>query len=161
MLPGSFPFSGQALQNWLRTSGQQIFTSFETGAEGLEFLRSQGASIRDSSFYEIRREVLGLQKYQEQLSHIGENNLLPAAYHVSDHGLELSNNFLYRVQVGGFDPVTGEQVDKFFAISSNRQLTPGEVIDNLGAMIEGESVFYEIEAEDYTVISALAKPGVL
>lgn len=160
MLPDEFPFSGQALQNWLRTSGQQIFTQFETGAEALEYLRSQGAAIRDSTFYDIRREVLGLQLYQEQLGRISEDNLLPAAYHVENHGLNLSEDFLYRVKVDGFDPMTNEPVTKYFAISSDHQMTPGEVVDNLSTMIEGESVFYEVQPEEYTVTSALARPGV-
>lgn len=154
----AFPYSGIALQNWLRTSGQNIFTEFETGAAGLEYLRSIGGSIRDSTFYEIRRQVLGLEKYQENLGNVDDNNLIPMAWTVSDHGLDLSQNFLYRVEVTGTDPTDGTPVTKYFAISSDKQLTPGQVTDALGAMIGGESVFYEIEAEDYTVTSALVRP---
>lgn len=156
-----FPLSGTGLRNWLRTAGQALFTEFESGAEALDFLRLQGAAIRDSDFYDIRRQVLGLQKYQDQLEGYRPNDLIPAAWHVDDHGLNLSRDFFYRVRVDGVDPSTGESISKYFAISSDRQLSKGQVEDELGSMIVGEEDFYEIQVSGMEVVSALARPGVL
>lgn len=160
MLPEGegFPLRGEALRNWLRTSGQGIFTEFETGREALDYLREQGASIRDADFYAIRREVANLGTYAGLMGDVPDNQYIPLAYHVTDHGLDLSRDFMYRVKVSGTDPATGEDIDSFFAISSDRQLTKGEVIDQLGALIEGASEFYDIVPEEYEVTTALRRP---
>ncbi len=159
MLPESeFPIKGDALRDWLRTAGQSVFTAFESGTDALTWLRDQGASIRTADFYDIRRQVLEIGKYQEQVSRVLESNLIPAAWHITDHGLELSEQFLYRLKVNGTDPATGEEISKFFAIKSGRQLTPGEAMDQLGDMLAGEEETYEIEVESMQVTAALARP---
>ena len=154
-----FPIRGEEFRNWLRTAGQEIFSLYPTGAEALDWLRGEGAAIRDADFYQIRREVLGASRYQEQIETYAADQLIPAAWHVQDHGLELSNQFLYRIQVFGTDPATGEQITKYFAVSSGRQLTPNEAADLLGELIVGEEEFYEIAVERMELYQALARPG--
>jgi len=159
MLPETdFPIKGDGLRNWLRTAGQSIYTAFDTGAESLEYLRSIGGAIRTQDFYDIRRQVLELGKYTENLTSYTDNQLTPMAWHNSTHGLELSSNFLYRLKVFGTDPNTGESVEKFFAISSDQQLTPGEAKDILGGMIAGEETFYEVTVDSIELFEALVSP---
>ena len=147
------------MRDWLRTAGQQIFTGFDTGAESLEYLRSIGGGIRTEDFYGIRREVLSLGKYTESLVSYTDNQLVPMAWHNSTHGLQLSSNFLYRMKVTGTDPNTGDAVEKFFAISSDSQLTPGEAKDILGGMIVGEESFYEVSVDTIDLHEALVAGG--
>lgn len=157
-LEDSFPLRGEALRNWLRTAGQDIFTEFETGREALDYLREQGAAIRDADFYAIRRQVANVGTYAGLMGDVVEDQFIPLAYHVTDHGLNLSRDFMYRVKVTGTDPETGEDVQSWFAISSDRQLTKGEVIDQLGSMIAGEETFYDIVPDEYEVTAALRRP---
>ena len=162
MLPDTelFPLQGDSLRNWLRTAGQMIFTEFDTGIEALDFLRLNGAAIRTSDFYDIRREVLATHTYTDMLLTYPDNQLIPAAWHVADHGLDLSTDYLYRFKVFGEDPGTGDEITSYFAISSDRQLSPGQAKDLLGSMIVGEADFYEIVVSGIEMDSALVRPGV-
>ena len=151
---------GDELKNWLRTSGEAIFTS-QTGEQALDFIREQGMQIRTSDFYDIRREVLGRQKYTEQLAGLTENTLIPQAWTVFDHGLNLSENFQYRFNVTGTTTSTGEAFDRRYAVSSMYQLTPQEAANQLTSMLmnaEEESAM-TIDAMDLT--ASLGNPGML
>lgn len=159
MFPDEFPLSGQALQNWLRTDGQRIFTDSESGAQGLELLRSLGASIRDSVFYQIRREVLSLGLYTEALQNRPDEQLIPLAWTTDKHGLDISSDFLYRVKASGIDPNTGETIERFFSVASGNQLTPGQVKDIIGSMVIGEEGFYGILVDSFELFEALRRPA--
>jgi hypothetical protein len=159
LLDSGAGLSGQELYNWLRTAGQQVFTEFDTGAAGLDFLRSNDFQIRTQTFYDIRRQVLDINKYQEALVPYEGDNLIPVAWHDTSHGLGLTEKLLYRIEVTGVDPNTGEDITKTFAIGSNQRLSKNEVTDILGSMIEGEAQFYSIVPEEYNVVAALARPG--
>lgn len=151
----TFPLEGESLRNWLGSAGQRIFTEFISGREALDWLRSQGGAIRTQDFYAIRREVLGRSVYDHLIDTLRENTLVPLGWTVYDHGWELSQNYLYMVDVTGTDPWTGDKVTKHFSVASDYQLTPGEIYANLGGMIEGEEAFYELVPEEYELTRAL------
>jgi hypothetical protein len=161
MFPEIFPLFGEELRNWLRTAGQKLFTGDLSGAEALDLLREAGGQIRTADFYAIRREVLYEynleQYYKQQLAEYDENSLIPAAWHSTTHGLELSTNFLYRVKVTGYDPITGEPVERWLSVGSDDQLTKSQVIDWLGSMLEENKDSCPIDIEDMEIESALAR----
>jgi len=155
-----FPLGGDELRNWLRTSGSGLFESFTSGADILEILRSEGAAIRTSDFYAIRRQVLERVQTDQRMLDYGGDQLIPAAWHMDDHGWNLSQDYLYIVKVRGEDPLTYDPVEKFMSVSSSRQMTTEEVFDELNAMIIGEEEFYEIIPTDFELDRALVRPGV-
>jgi hypothetical protein len=161
MLPEIFPLFGEELRNWLMTAGQKLFTGDLSGAEALELLREAGGQIRTADFYAIRREVLyeyNLEQYNKQkLAEYDENGLIPAAWHSTTHGLELSTNFLYRVKVTGYDSITGEPVERWFSVGSDDQLTKAQVSGSLSSMLEADKDYYHTDIEDMEIESALAR----
>ena len=118
---------GDALRNWLRTDGAGIFTAFETGAEALDFARDAGLQVRTQDFYAIRREVLSVVESSQPLLNYPTNQLIPLNWHVSDHGLDLTTDFQYRIHLFGIDPESGYLQDKWMTVASNTQLTQEQV----------------------------------
>jgi len=159
MSPIDFPLEGDKLRSFLLHDGWKLLTAFDSGAATLDFLRDNGMKIRTQDFYEIRRAVLNMQSQSDVLPSVPGNELVPLAEHVTIHGWDLSQNFLYRFRVDGVDPKTELAVTKYFAISSNKQLSPNEAADILGGMIVGEEEFYEVRAEHIELVGALARPG--
>lgn len=155
-----FPLGGKQLRNWLSSSGQGLFREFDTGASMLDWLRSEGASIRTADFYAIRRTVLEQFANVERFAEYDMQELVPAAWHTDDHGWNLSTDFLYYVRVDGVNPDTLDDVTKYLAVGSNRQLSQSEIYDTLGGMVSGEAEAYGIIAETYTLEKALVMPGV-
>jgi len=123
--PGTF--RGDALRNWLRTDGAGIFSAFKTGEAALDFARDAGLQIRTQDFYAIRRQVLAVIDSAQPLLNYPTNQLIPLNWHVSDHGLELTTDFQYRIHLFGVDPESGYLQDKWMTVASDRQLTQNEV----------------------------------
>lgn len=145
---------GEALRNWLRTDGAGIFSAFNTGAGALDFARELGVAIRTQDFYTIRNEVLSVIESSQSLSDYPTNQLVPLAWHVQDHGLELSSNFQYRVHMFGADREEGVLSSQWVTVASDRQLTIDQIKDVARSFLgEGgdsdrifDPVFGEIES---------------
>lgn len=141
--PGAnFPLSGDGLDNFLRTSGSFLFTEIPQGDQLLDFLRNNGVQIGTSEFYGIRQDVLysidQVQSLREPLAVLADRNpdqLIPLGYTTEPTWKTQSSEFLYRVALNGFDPVTGEQTRDFMIIGSDVQLTFNEVQDLAGSYI--------------------------
>ncbi len=152
-----FPLRGEGLANWLRTAGSKVFSEFGSFAQGLDFLREQGVSIRTQTFGEIGREVLGLVKYQRPLEALRDDSLVPIGYTNYSHHLKLADNFLYRVDITGTDPVTGEAKSRFVSVYSNTQLTKGSVLSQAAALVSGLENTYGIMPEKFQLLQALGR----
>jgi len=155
VLPGLF--RGDELRNWLRTDGAGIFTTFESGAKALEFVRGLGVAIRDSDFYSIRREVLNVAQSSQPLLDYPNNQLIPIAWHVQDHGLELSSEFQYRIHMYGADVNTGILKGQWMTVASNRQLTIDEVQEVARSYVGEGGVSGEIEDFHFAEIEPLRR----
>ena len=156
-LPDLSIFGSSELRNFLRTAGQELFTEYTSGASLLSDLRAAGGAIRDADFYDIRRQVLGLGRYTEQLQNRDDDQLIPQAWTYKNSGLALSSDYLYRVKAIGTDPSTGQQIERFFSVASNDQLTPGQVKDVIGTMVVGEEGFYGINVDHFELFEALGR----
>lgn len=155
VLPGLL--RGDALRNWLRTDGAGIFQAFETGADALDFARNLGLQIRTQDFYSIRREVLNVVESSQPLLTYPENELIPLNWHVSDHGLELSSDFQYRVHMFGADSATGILKSQWMTIASDRQLTMNEVKEVARSYVGEGGVSGEIEDFHFAEIEPLRR----
>jgi hypothetical protein len=158
VLPAIFLLFGDELRNWLRTSGEGIFKN-RTGEEALAFIREFGIRIRTQDFYAIRREVLDLTKYQEQLGAINENVLIPLHYTDTTHGLNISENFLYRFNVTGTTTSTGEAFERRYAVASMYQLSKADAADLLTDMLSNAERESAMTIDSMELDSSLGKPG--
>lgn len=118
---------GSSLRNWLLTDGAEIFSAFDTGSEALQFFREGGGSIRTQDFYAIRRQVLNRTESSTPLEGYPSNQLIPLNWHVTDHGLNLSSDFLYNIKLIGYDNETGLLKEQWMSVASDRQLSSDEV----------------------------------
>jgi hypothetical protein len=157
-LPAIFPLFGAELRNWLRTSGEAIFTS-QSGESALAFIREFGMQIRTTDFYEIRRQVLDLSKYQEQLGSLNANVLIPLKWTDTTHGLNISENFLYRFNVTGTTISTGESFERRYAVASMEQLTEQQAGDLLTDMLSNAEQESAMTIDSMELYSSLGKPG--
>lgn len=148
---------GDALRNWLRTDGAGIFTAFNTGSSALEFARSAGLQVRTQDFYAIRREVLAVVDSSQPLLNYPGNQLIPLNWHVSDHGLDLSSEFQYRIHMFGADQNTGILKDQWMTVASDRQLTSDQVREVARSYVGEGGVSGEIESYHFAEIEPLMR----
>jgi len=122
------PFlEGKALSNWLRTDGASIFSLFDTTAAAIRYIRENLGSVSDSTFYRIRKQVTDVINSAKLIENYPADNRIPKAWHVTDHGLELTTTYQYRIKSFGIDAKSGALKAKWQSIASNRQLTPNQV----------------------------------
>jgi len=163
MPDGEFPISGEPLRRWLRTDFAATLSSGISGKKILEELRGQGVRIRTSDLYAIRRQVLEErnleQIFREHIEEYDPNGLIPAAWHSTEHGLNLRTEYLYRVRVTGYDMKTGAWVERISSLSSNEQLSVSQIKDevtsNLTLGIDTDPMYID----NMEMQSALARPG--
>ena len=120
---------GDAIRNWLRTDGAGIFSAFESGVEALSFIREHLGAIRTQDFYDIRRQVLDVATSGQRLQDYDTSQLIPQAWHATDHGLNLSTEYQYRIELFGYDPNTGQIKSQHMTVAADRQLTSDQVQD--------------------------------
>jgi len=118
---------GEALRSWLLTDGASIFSAFDSVGEALDFFREGGGAIRTQDFYKIAQQVFSRTESGAPLSDYPTNQLVPLNWHVSDHGLDLSSDFLYNIKLIGLDQNTGYLKEQWLGVASDRQLTPDEI----------------------------------
>ena len=116
-------------RNWIRTNIPRSSWETLSGASILEALKQEGMGIREQDFYEIRREVLHLGYYEQQLIARDKDQLIPRAWmHVVPERV-LTCNALYKYKVQVINHETGEVETWTRAIADDRHMTPQEVID--------------------------------
>jgi len=155
VLPGLL--RGDSLRNWLRTDGAGLFTAFESGRAAYDFAESLGMQIRLQDFYAIRREVLNVVQSSQPLLDYPDNQLIPLNWHVSDHGLELSSEFQYRVHMYGADSGTGILKSQWMTVASDRILTMDEVKEVARSYVGEGGVSGEIEDFHFAEIEPLRR----
>lgn len=139
-----------SLDDWRTRSGAAIFNDLQAG----------GLGIREQDFYAIRREVLDLYRYQEQIEALKPTTRVPRAWMSDKHRMDMKNDYQYRFRVEGLDPETGDEVEAFYSISTGQELTKQNAEDAIMSMLIGEEDFYEIVVKNATLYQALHMPGV-
>lgn len=136
--------SSEAAHNYVRTSIAMSEWETKSGASILRSLKEGGIGIREQDFYAIRREVLGLKRFEEQVKRLRPDTRVPVAWIDEAPGWHLKSNFLYQARVYGHDPKTGEEIERFFATSSKQELTR-EIAENaILSSLVGEEDFYAV-----------------
>ena len=114
-----------------------------SGASILSDLRDMGFEIRTQTFYDLRREILGLNKWEEQIKQLGNNILLPRAWMVERSDIDFSSQAQYRFDVEYTDD-NGESHTTVRSIASDIHYTKQELYDQF-ASIFGEGFAHSEE----------------
>ncbi len=153
------PKSGEGLFNSLRTAGSRLFKEYASGASLLTDLRAGGVEIATSMFYKIRRQVLGLTRYEEQIKTLLPGTLIPKSWTDVEHGLSLSGEYLYRLRYDIIDPDIGKVDTAFVSLLSNEQLTVLDIKEKVLLIIDETPTSQPTTIENLEVFQAMQKPG--
>lgn len=151
------PLAGVDAQGYLYGNFPQQQFQERSGNAILDDLRSMGLQIRDQDFFDIRRDVMGLRKYEEQIKNLNPETRVPEAWVNEEHGWELKSNFLYRIEVEGLDPNTGEAVTGFYSLRSDSVYPVGDIEADLISRMVDEVVPYDIVIQGAIVYQVLRR----
>ena len=117
-------------ENYLRTKISQDNWLFKSGTQLLAELRSLGFKIRDTDFFNIRRDILNIATHQQQIEGLKAQTPIPLAYMDRVPTWKLSADFQYQLKYGYTlgDDLT--QKEQFFTLSSSEQLSK-ETVEEL------------------------------
>lgn len=153
------PKSGEGLFNSLRTAGSRLFKEYASGAALLRDLREGGVQIATSMFYDIRRQVLGLTRFEEQVSNLLPGTLIPKSWTDVQHGLNISGEYLYRFRYDVVNPETGDTTTTYSSVLSNDQLTVLEAKEQAIYIIDETPTSDQVSIENLELFQALQRPG--
>ena len=117
------------VKDWQAVSGRNM----------LKAIRGAGIKIRDNTFWGIRREVLGLQKWEEAIKSLNPGNIVPKHMMVVNSKVSLAKQAQYRFTATMTDLATGDESTIFRAISTDQQLTPNQTTAALDDLFEEPS----------------------
>jgi len=158
-MPIEASFTAQGLRNVIRTSIAESEWAKKSGAAILRSLQERGLGIREQDFYAIRREILDLKRYEEQVKRLRPDSRVPVSWIDEAPRWELKGNFLYQARVTGRDPITGETITRFFATSTDAQLFKETAESAIYDSLIGEEEFYNIAPEKVELFHVYHKVG--
>lgn len=118
--------SAESRRGWIRNNISMKTWQTVPGNQLLNALKKTGMGIRRTDFLGIRRDVLGIVKYQEKMETLPGESLIPKGYMQDRSDIRMTNNLQYRFTVLGYDPETQERTAYVRAVSSNDWLTKDE-----------------------------------
>lgn len=123
-------FDNADVKDWLKSSGAGFFREL-SGAEYLRQLRASGVKIRDSDFYRIRRETLGLNRNEERIRRLRKTTPIPESYINYSHSFNIQQDYLYRYRAQYFDETTGKTVNTYASFITNERLSTQDAINKI------------------------------
>lgn len=143
--------------NWLRTAGSNLFSEHPGAREALRFFRAGGGTIRTTDFLKVRRQVLSIPKWSEQISRLRPTTPVPAAWISTDHGLKLkADEIYYRQEYTGINRLTGEEETGWITVLRPSQLTGPQVQADVEDIMASDPDFYPIDIAEFGPMFALA-----
>lgn len=140
------PGEGKAynLLRSLAAGTQEISSAVSTALTAFPNLREEMAQ----NFLEFYRSPQGASRnYINSLS----NTKLPNLQNIPKSVTPRAKNFFYQLEMRGKDLETGENVTKYFTVSSNRLLTKGEAKASAESMAVAEQDRYGLDVSDSVV----------
>jgi len=153
------PMSSEARRGWLRTNIPLETWRSVSGAQILRTLREHGMGVREQDFYRIRRDVLGLERYEEQIARLSPGSLVPKAWMLEQPDISLTSQAQYRFRVKVTNLETGEEEIITRAIADNRHLTRSEAEDIIGSLYVAPSAASNYRVEEITLMEVWTRPG--
>lgn len=152
-------YTSEALRGVVRTTIAHEEWKEKSGASILKSLQERGLGIREKDFYSIRRDILGLTRFEEQVKRLRPDSRIPVAWFDPAKDWKLKGNFLYQARVYGRDPQTGEEIERFFACSSDQELFKEAAESLIANSLIGEEEHYRVVVERVEVFHAYHRAG--
>ncbi len=130
-----------------------------SGTSMLTELRAGGLGIRSSDFFKIRRDILGLSRYEEQIKGLRPDTLVPKSWYTDTHGLSLSKRFQYRAEITGIDPATGKRTTKILTVISDQLQSPGAVEREIDGFLRADPDLYQVTDYQVKLFRAYQRPS--
>lgn len=156
-----FPFLPASLREILPGQLRPVLSSLETIDETIDYLTSQGFGVARNQIERAYRRVEAQSRFRSELIEITTDRLIPRALHVEDHGYQLTTRYMYRTKATGVEPLTGQKIDHYFTITSNTQLSPDEVFQEVLEATSGFEGDYRIQIEGFELDAAFINPNFL
>lgn len=148
--PAGF-MSGQARRGWIANNIPRSTWENVPGNQILDALKNAGMGIRRQDFQGIRRDVLGLEKFERQLERVEQNSLVPRAYMQPRGDLSLTSQAQYRFRVSVVDTETGETEILSRAMATNIHYTKAEAEEFMRTLLAGPLVQYNLEIDELKI----------
>lgn len=126
------------VKDWQETSGRNM----------LKAIRGAGIKIRDNTFWGIRREVLGLSKWEEQIRRLTPGAIVPKHMMTVNTKVSLSKQAQYRFTGQKVNLSTGETTDILRAVATDQHLTPDQTVEAIQDIHDEPS-----ESSNYKIIN--------
>ena len=155
-----YPTGPGDVRKWLYNNvGPGVFRSL-TGNAFLDLLKGAGLGIRRTDFFAIRRDVLGYERFEEQIKALKPETRVPRAWFNSPTEFEMSKDFQYRFKVTGTDPITGESIEQVFSWGSDIEVSVDVAEASITSLIVDEEEQYELTLDRAQLIQAWNAGGV-
>lgn len=119
----------------------------QSGNAMLQQLRGLGMKIRRQDFQGIRREVLGFERFEERVRATPRTRRVAKAFINKEPPWKMKQKYLYRFEVLGAHPDTGDGLTMFFSIYSDSELTVEAAEGKMFASLIAAPEFYRIVIE--------------
>jgi len=149
---------GKKVTGWLRTAGSRIFRAIRPFRAVMRFIRREVGEVPVAEVRRIAEYVREQEQFRLLARTLGDEDYIPLSWISDKHGLRLQRQFMYRVQVLGIDPETGEKVERWMTIYSDTPQTVGTLREEAFSLAERFSDEYEIVPEEVGDIEALMRP---
>lgn len=155
-----YPTGPGDVRKWLFNNvSPNLFRSL-SGNAFLDLLKGQGLGIRRTDFFEIRREILGYERFEEQIKALKPETRVPRAWFNTANEFELNKDFQYRFTVTGTDPITGESKEQIFSWLSDVEVNVEVAERSIADLLRDEEEFYELSIDRAQLIQAWNAGGV-
>lgn len=163
MFPGPAEplFTADARRSWITHNIPQSVWQTQSGAAILRELSEQGLGIRRTDFFAVRREVLDLGRYEDQILDLQPDSLVPRSWMHERPYTELTSKAQYRYKMTVTDLDTGESKVITRALSSNRHLTPQEATDMVRGLFTIPSATSNYQVDEVDLFEVWVRPGAI
>ena len=153
------PWTGETVRNWLHSDQALGYFRQYSGNAIIDAMRDAGMRIREQTFFDIRREMLGLGKWQEQIQALRPESLIPLAWMDDTPYPYQAHNAVYKGTLLVYDPETGERIELERSIGADVQLTKGELDSIFAGLFTALLEQYNYIVEDVGPTEVYRIPG--
>ena len=114
-------------------------------------LAAEGLGVQRSVLLRYIREARGLEARSDYFRAL-RTDARPDPNRLPEALTKLRRNYSTRVKVRGYDSQTGQEVTRYFTVSSDLPLTKDEAIEDILAQIEEDDERYPLEVEEATAL---------
>ncbi len=151
-LTGSI-FSSKATRGIIRSTLPGLIEEGFSGNKALQLYRSAGYKIRTSDFFELRRDVLGIERAAHTIQFVGLQKL-PDTRKFAIPSWDLETKYMYTATYTEFDFDTGLLTKRGYSFKTNIEDTPDRIQDIMLNKLETDSPNKQLHRQNMRLVKA-------